>query len=203
MNQQAPRHPIIYDDQRKRIVDINGIMWHNPLAGAECGMSDFETFTRDKIVRLRADADALEKILKEFLGTQARAAGASRRSGPDQPRAGAFGVVMEAINGAGYGGLTLDEMIQTAEAEGYAVKRPTLRSQIFQAKQDGDLVQIEPGRYRSASAISPQEAFGGINVPPPSPADVHYTPPAIMPDPESTATFQHSFGPDLDDEIPF
>ncbi len=38
-------------------------------------MDDFETFTRDKIARLRAEADALEKILKEFMGTKARLAG--------------------------------------------------------------------------------------------------------------------------------
>ncbi len=164
-------------------------------------MSDFETFTREKIVRLRADADALEKILKEFLGTQARAAGASRRSGPDQPRAGAFGAVMEAINAAGFEGLTLDKMIEAAEAEGYVVKRPTLRSQIFQAKSDGLLVQIEPGRYRSASAIDPSDFLGAPNAP--RYGDVFDEAVRGAPGGSGGHGPRESFSADLDDEIPF
>ena len=140
-------------------------------------MDDFENFTREHIARLRSDADALEKTLKAFVATKARQAGASRRSG-DQPRSGAFGVVMEAILGAGAEGLNLDEMIEAASAEGYEVKRSTLRSQVWQAKEDGLLTQIEPGRYRS-SVI---DDFASVKIP-------------VAP--------RETFTADLDDEIPF
>lgn len=171
-------------------------------------MDEFESFTREKITRLRAEADALEKILKEFQGTKARQAGASRRSGGDQPRAGAFGVVMEAITGAGASGLSLDQMIQAAEAEGYEVKRPTLRAQVWKAKEDGQLAQMEPGRYR----LAVHDAFANVVVEPP-PArtaddDDGYTgggfqrtPPHLMP--KSPPAPPGTFETDLDDEIPF
>jgi hypothetical protein len=145
-------------------------------------MDDFENFTREHISRLRAEADALEKTLKAFLATKARQAGASRRSG-DQPRSGAFGVVLEAILNAGAEGLTLDEMIEAAAAEGYEVKRTTLRSQVWQAKEDGQLIQMEPGRYRSSAL----DAFAGVKIEPETPVS----------DPK-----EH-FPVDLDDEIPF
>jgi hypothetical protein len=111
-------------------------------------MDDFETFAREKIGRLRAEADALEKVLKEFQAVHARRAGAKRRSG-DQPRSGAFGVILEAIAAAGAEGLTLDQMIEAAAAEGYDVKRATLRSQVWQAKNDDLLIPLEQGRYRA------------------------------------------------------
>jgi hypothetical protein len=115
-------------------------------------MDDFEAFTREKIERLRAEADALEKILKEFQATKARLAGAARRSGGDNPRSGAFGAILEAISAAGPKGLTLDEMELAAEDAGFSVKRTTLRAQVWKAKDEGQLVQIEVGRYRSATA---------------------------------------------------
>ncbi|WGM41122.1 hypothetical protein [Caulobacter sp. NIBR1757] len=163
-------------------------------------MEDMEAFMRDKIARLRAEADALEKTLKEYLSVQARVAGAARRSG-DHPRSGAFGVILEAIGKAGPNGMTLDEMIDAAKDEGYEVKRNTLRSQIWSAKEEGVLSQIEPGRYRVPLVPKPpppprertaEEAFGvpqsggfggGSRAQPTGPRE--------------------DFGADLDDEIPF
>jgi hypothetical protein len=157
-------------------------------------MDDFETFTRDKISRLRAEADALEKILKEFQGTKARKDGVARRSGGDQPRGGAFGVIMDAILQAGREGMTLDEMIAVASEDGYEVKRPTLRAQCWKAKEDGVLTAMEPGRYRSSTI----DDFAGVRI---NPQDLTQQP-------------EHGFGADrrsvqpaipdnLDDEIPF
>ena len=150
-------------------------------------MDDFESFTREHIARLRAEADALEKTLKAFVATKARQTGAIRRSG-DQPRAGAFGVVMDAIVGAGEEGLDLDQMIEAAAAEGYEVKRATLRSQVWQAKENGVLTQMKPGRYRS-SAI---DAF----------ADVKLNP-TIDRFLKADANPRETFTADLDEEIPF
>lgn len=163
-------------------------------------MEDMEAFMRDKIARLRAEADALDKTLKEYLSVQARVAGAARRSG-DNPRSGAFGVILEAISRAGQNGLSLDEMIAAAKEEGYDVKRNTLRSQIWSAKEESAVEQIEPGRYRVP--VAPQasskrdnrtadEAFGsatsgGFGGAPRNPS----------------AGRREDFGADLDDEIPF
>ncbi len=155
-------------------------------------MTDFESFTRDQIVRLRAEADALEKVLKAFEATQARLSGAARRSGGDQPRSGAFGAVMEAIAQAGAQGLNLDEMIAAAEAEGYAVKRATLRAQVWKAKEDGALTQIEPGRYRSSAV----DAFMGVKINETT-ADIE------RPRLRSADIFDEPKTADLDDEIPF
>jgi len=163
-------------------------------------MSDFETFTREKILRLRAEADALDKILKEFQATQARSAGTARRSGSDNPRSGAFGVVLEAILASGESGMDLDEMQKAGEAEGFEVKRTTLRSQVWKAKEDGVLVQMEPGRYRSAA----YEAFAGVHVEPSSTtrdgAPGGGFQPAGRTQPSAP---RESFSADLDDEIPF
>lgn len=111
-------------------------------------MDDFETFTRDRISRLRAEADALEKTLKEYMSARARRDGVARRSGGDNPRSGAFGVIMDAIATAGPQGLTLDQMIDVAAEEGFEVKRNTLRSQIWTAKNEGALQQVKTGVYR-------------------------------------------------------
>jgi hypothetical protein len=166
-------------------------------------MDDFESFTRAKIANLRTEADALEKILKEFQATKARLAGAARRSGGDQPRAGAFGAVMEAIIAAGPQGLTLDEMMQAAGAEGYEIKRGTLRSQVWKSKEDGALTQMEQGRYRYAA----HDIFGGVRVDAPTPEEVQevYSGGGFQPAggrPQSTGP-RESFSADLDDEIPF
>jgi hypothetical protein len=144
-------------------------------------MSDFEQFTREQIARLRAEADALEKTIKSFEAARARVSGGARRSASDQPRAGAFGVVMDAIVAAGAKGLTLDEMLQAASLAGHMVKRATLRAQVWKAKEDGALVQIEPGRYRSSAV----DQFAGVIIDP------------LDDDGERADQ------PDLDDEIPF
>lgn len=163
-------------------------------------MDDYETFTRDKIARLRADADALEKNLKEFLATQARKSGAARRSGPDQPRSGAFGVVLEAIAAAGEAGLDLNQMTQAAADEGYDIHRPTLRSQVWQAKKDGLLQQLEPGKYRLSTGheASSVGIFGQIarilNQVDSKDGGLQGTEPTGA---------RESFTADLDDEIPF
>lgn len=138
-------------------------------------MSDFETFTREKIARLRLEADALEKILKEFVGSRARATGASARSGT--AATGGFGAVMEALAEAGEAGLSLDQMIAAASERGFDVNRNTLRSQLWSAKNAEKVEQIEPGRYRAVGAegASPtaEQAFGKSTekAPPPPSAD--------------------------------
>jgi len=160
-------------------------------------MDDFESFTREKIARLRAEADALEKSLKEFVGSKARQAGASRRSGGDQPRAGAFGVVLQAIAGAGDAGLSLDDMVAAAEAEGYEVKRATLRAQVWKAKEDGALIQMEPGRYKSP--------FAGVQIDDPDDSEEGgYSGGGFTAAPRSQPPGPREKPPaDLDDEIPF
>jgi hypothetical protein len=161
-------------------------------------MDDFETFARDKIAKLRAEADGLEKTLKEFQAIHARKAGAVRRSG-DQPRAGAFGVILEAITAAGPDGLTLDQMTEAAGAEGYDVKRPTLRSQVWQAAKDGTIIQIEPGRYRApVGDYDLTKGMMDFNEAPRRGASEDFVgvkPVAPMP--------REDFAADLDDEIPF
>lgn len=113
-------------------------------------MDDFESFMREKIARLRAEADALEKTLKEFSGSRARASGGSRAS--SGATAGGFGAVLEALDAAGTEGLTLDEMIEAASRKGFTVNRNTLRSQLWGAKNQERVEQMEPGRYRSPRA---------------------------------------------------
>jgi hypothetical protein len=145
--------------------------------------ADFETFTREKIARLRAEAEALEKSLKEYQAAMARAAGPARRGSND---GSAFSVVMEAIAAAGAEGLTLDGMIEAAKEKGHDVKRNTLRSQIWQAKQDERVEQMEAGRYRIPGAPSSAPAE-------PAPSYVARARP--------TVTAADDFP--LDDEIPF
>lgn len=112
---------------------------------------DYETFTREQIARLRAEADALEKNLKAFQAHSARVASAgSMGTTTGRPRTlagSAFSAVMEAIEAAGRDGLTLNEMIEAARVEGHEVKRNTLRSQVWSAKEDGRLFQLDKGRY--------------------------------------------------------
>lgn len=126
---------------------------------------DYETFTRDKIAKLRLELEALEKSLKEFESAQARLSGAARRSGGDNPRSGAFGVIMEAIAAAGPEGLTLDQMVEAAAEEGFVVKRNTLRSQIWQAKKDDELEQLAAGQYRVPSRAPIADTLGGDAAP--------------------------------------
>ncbi|WP_293902699.1 hypothetical protein [Phenylobacterium sp.] len=179
-------------------------------------MDDFETFTRDRIARLRSEADALEKTLKEYTSAKARISGASRRSGSDNPRGGAFGAIMDAIRAAGIDGLTLDQMIDVAADEGFEVKRNTLRSQIWTAKNDGDLEQVKTGVYRIAGAA--ELTSGRIEfsrdlddeMPPRRPAREEFTPLAEGPAPDRgfssgplRAAPREEFSHDLDDEIPF
>lgn len=109
-------------------------------------MSDFETFARDEIARLRAEADALEKTLKKFQASMSRVA----RVSSGEPRSGGgFGAVLDALAAAGPRGLSLDEMIEAAEVAGFEVKRNTLRSQLFTAKGKGQVEPLEAGRYRA------------------------------------------------------
>jgi hypothetical protein len=175
-------------------------------------MDDFETFTRDRIARLRAEAEALEKTLKEYTAARARVSGQARRSGGDNPRSGAFGVILAAIGAAGIEGLTLDEMIDAAAAEGFEVKRNTLRSQIWSAKERGEVEPIAAGRYRIAGASDkipgldfstdldddPGAYRGGFSSRP-RPAN----PAEDFKDGRMPAEPKEEFSADLDDEIPF
>jgi hypothetical protein len=160
-------------------------------------MDEFESFTREKISRLRAEADALERTLKDFQAARNRLKGATQRAGPDQPRAGAFGVVLEAILASAREGLNLDQMIEAAEQQGYEVKRPTLRAQVWKAKEDGTLVQMEPGRYRS----SLYDDFAGVSVPSEAARQLasDFRPKSVIDSPAGGGSILDT----LDDEIPF
>jgi len=174
-------------------------------------MSDFETFTREKIARLRLEADALEKILKEFVGSRARATGAAARGG--STATGGFGAVMDALTEAGDAGLSLDEMIAAASEKGFEVLRNTLRSQLWSAKNAGKVEQIEPGRYRALGAEPPtaEEAFGkgATKAPPPQVDEDDYRSGfTTAPQPKPAAPVQapwHRPPPPTkaDDDIPF
>lgn len=153
-------------------------------------MDDFEEFTKDRIAKLRAEVEALERTLKDYVSARARMSGQQRRSGGDQPRSGAFGIIMDAIAAAGPRGMSIDDMIEAAESEGFTVKRNTLRGQIWQAKNNGELEALEAGRYRRAGSDpvrrqsdEPSFSSGGFQ------REVK----ASMRAPEA----------DLDDEIPF
>jgi hypothetical protein len=155
---------------------------------------DYETFTRDKIVRLRAEADALEKTLKEFQAATARASAPSRRTGPQE--GSAFGAVMDLIQAAGTAGMTLDEMIEQAAVRGYEVKRNTLRSQLWQAKKEGRVIQYETGRY---AFVAPPLDFED-NPPEPEPENQGFSGGFQRRQPTGP---RESFSADMDDEIPF
>lgn len=188
-------------------------------------MDNYESFTRDKISRLRLEIDVLERSLKEYLSIQARAAGVARRSGGDNPRSGAFGVILDAIAKAGVNGLTLDEMIDAAAAEAFEVKRNTLRSQIWQAKNEGIVEQIAAGRYRSAGAekltsgrieFPNEDEIPGLSSPPPPETERDYGTTKVVSNHRPASAGAHrparwslsemadrTSKDDLDDDIPF
>jgi hypothetical protein len=113
---------------------------------------DYETFTRDRIAKLRAEADALERNLKEFAAISTRPALSPRRALTERS---AIATIMKAIEEAGPAGLTLDEMIAVAAKAGFEAKRNTLRSQLWNFKNEERVVQLEPGRYAAASPKLP------------------------------------------------
>jgi hypothetical protein len=140
---------------------------------------DYVTFTKERIARLRAEADALERNLKEFQVALARSQTPARKGGGETS---AFGFILESLSAAGPEGMTLDEMIEAAAVGGFNVKRNTLRSQLWGAKNDGKVVSSEPGRFATAR---PTLAFvDDFDDEPPAPA-------------------KEAFTADLDDEIPF
>ncbi|NJL08368.1 MAG: hypothetical protein HC900_08950 [Methylacidiphilales bacterium] len=139
----------------------------------EAIMSDFEEFTRQKIARLRAEADTLEQMLREYQAharksvsaAQIAPKSASRPSDlfvspaetinpeskePTRRGNSAFGAVMTALKSAGPGGMSLDEMEAAANAAGRPIKRPALRSQIWYEKNKGRVVEVGEGRYAVA-----------------------------------------------------
>jgi hypothetical protein len=145
--------------------------------------SDFETYTRDKITKLRADAAALEReasqlerLLGEFMkkhrpaGDVARSAGtpavvanneaySTEVASPPRRRAGsAFKAIMDAIVAAGPAGLSLDEMMAVAERDGLTIQRPTLRSQLHHEKAKGRVVPLGIGRFAAAGIAAPDSA---------------------------------------------
>jgi hypothetical protein len=137
-------------------------------------MSDgFEMWTRSEIVRLRAEADALERTLERFLSSRPLATnrqtllpvshnglvGASinvvsrkRRSKND--------ALLEAIDQAGTEGLSLDEIMTAADRAGIDSNRNTIRSFCWNEKQRGRLIQPDVGRFAS-SLVAKDEAAGG------------------------------------------
>jgi hypothetical protein len=160
---------------------------------------DYEAFTREKIARLRADADALERHLKEFLVASARASGVPARSRQQGSQEGsAIGAVLDAIDAAGPDGMTLDEMIDDARKGGFEVNRNTLRSQLFTAARNGRVVRLTPGRYASNQqglALDPKDAFAGVVIEPDRYSDAEHEGQAAM-GAEPILTI------DADDEIP-
>lgn len=176
-------------------------------------MDDFETFTRDKIAKLRAEADAMERFLKEYQVTKARASGSVRRSSEAQVGAGgAFGAILSVLRGKGAKGMSLDEMIHSAEVMGFDVKRNTLRSQLFTAKGKGQVEAMDtPGHYRAP----PSQWVSDVQQ---DYADVHFgrdgTKEVLVGPPETSNADEFSFnvgpartGPkesfELDDDPPF
>jgi fructosamine-3-kinase len=133
----------------------------------EDAMDDFETFARTKIAALRAEADQLERLLREFQAKrrQAAASGAGHSAAqaavveisvPTRPRrreGSAFGKIMEAVQAAGAEGMSIDDMLSVAAREGITVERNTLRSQIWHEKRKGRLVPLANGRYAAAEAV--------------------------------------------------
>ncbi|MGK2911682.1 MAG: hypothetical protein ACSLE1_18040 [Sphingobium sp.] len=150
-------------------------------------MSDMEEFMRDKIARLRSEADALEKVLKEFTGAKGRS---TRQAGAPT---GGFGAVMDALEEAGPAGMSLDEMIQAASDRGYDVNRATLRSQLWTAKNNDKVEALEPGRYRSLTAVEAPKIVDQDDY-----SSGFRTGP-LKPEPAPTPQVNY----DLNDEIPF
>ena len=156
-------------------------------------MDDFETFTREKIARLRSEIDALEKSLKEFQATRARAN--SRRPDTEARSGGAFGAVLEQLEREGERGMTIEEMMAFGDLMAIPINRNTLRSQLFQAKNDGRVEQMAVGRYRvpqpkKPEATSQNEGYGRSGIERPAPGVTDRGP-------------REQFPADLDDEIPF
>jgi hypothetical protein len=137
--------------------------------------SDFETYTRDKIAKLRADASALEReasqlerLLGDFIkkhrtkndvvrpvtastaATDDEARSDETASTPRRRAGSAFKIVMDAIIAAGPTGLSLDEMMAVAERNGLIIQRPTLRSQLHHEKSKGRVVPLGIGRFAAA-----------------------------------------------------
>ncbi len=126
---------------------------------------DFETFARAKIAALRAEADQLERLLREFQAKRRQAVPCEgchaspsivvMGSAPTLPRrraGSAFGKIMEAVKAAGSHGMSLDDMAAVAAREGITINRNTLRSQIWHEKRKGRLVSLANGRYAAAEA---------------------------------------------------
>lgn len=151
-------------------------------------MDDFEAFAREKISRLRAEIDALEKTLKEYQVAMGRSVRSS--SGPTEVRSGAFGAVLDALTAAGPAGMSLDDMMSAAQSAGFNMNRNTLRSQLFSAKNKGQVEAMEgQGRYRAPQRKAPERS------PPPTNND------GGNPQSRPSQATHNVF--DLDEEIPF
>lgn len=151
-------------------------------------MDDFEAFAREKIGRLRAEIDALEKTLKEYQVAMGRSVRSS--SGPAEVRSGAFGAVLEALAAAGPDGMSLDDMMSAAQSAGFNMNRNTLRSQLFSAKNKGQVEAMDgQGRYRAPQRKATERSA------PPAVEKVGVT--TARPSKSTYNVF------DLDEEIPF
>lgn len=125
---------------------------------------DFETFARAKIAALRAEAEQLERLLREFQAKRRQAggtghatpqpavSGGSSQTPPRRREGSAFGKIMEAVHAAGPDGMSIDDMVAAAAREGITIERNTLRSQIWHEKRKGRLVPLANGRYAAAEA---------------------------------------------------
>ncbi len=113
-----------------------------------------------EIDHLQAREDTLREALEMYRlsAAVAVAVDAGRVDAPGAPShtrdrgkyASRFAFIIDQIKQAGPSGLTVAEMVQRAESAGYAVKRNTLRSQLWQKKQKGGLVSSD-GRWRFVS----------------------------------------------------
>lgn len=124
---------------------------------------DYEQWTRGEIARMReqgnrllAESDGMEKALSKWLESQRgdtpRAApagtnGHAKRGGRKKAGYGSkTGFVMEKIDDSREIGVTTDQIFQATEAASMNMKRSSLRSILWHAKNDGQ-IDLRNGRY--------------------------------------------------------
>lgn len=102
-----------------------------------------------EIEREAARIKGLLDALAMYQETKPEQRGTTTRHSSKLKPVSAFGFVLEQIKSAGPRGLTIDEMVREAEAAEIKIKRPSLRSQLFDRKQKGMLIHRN-GRYSLA-----------------------------------------------------
>lgn len=145
----------------------------------------FEAWTRSEVRRLRDEADQLERMLAKYTeavsgATGGRSGGAAHpmppRTAPRAPisdltraapAAGKNAPLMQALEAAGSGGLSVDEVHEAAKQHGLKSGRGAIRSYLWNQKHAGRVVAIDAGRYALASHVQADGA-GSTDAPSPS-----------------------------------